>query len=133
MTDPVFVNQKTVDQIHNEQDHKALPKPCEETSRAVDHVHTDQHIDQISRKTQASEKHTPLPDLLRGRQTKLDDALLYLLVVQMDHADGTITDADRTDQIQQKAQSESFCDQFDCQHIRPSDIALSNLSSNAGT
>ena len=46
---------KTVDQIHNEQDHKALPETFKEASCAVDHVHANQHIDQIPGKTQASE------------------------------------------------------------------------------
>ena len=50
-------------------------------------------------------------------QTQLNDALLYLLIIQMDHTDRAVPDADRTDQIKQEAQSEAFQNELECNHL----------------
>ena len=75
MVDPVLIDQETVDQVHDGQDHKALPEPRPEASRAVNQAHADEHIGHIARKAQAPEKRAPLPDGLLCCHAEFNDAL----------------------------------------------------------
>ena len=95
----VFINQDTVDQIHNGQDHKTLPETRPKATCSVEHVHADEHVDQIARKAQASKAHTLFPDFFSCRQAKFNNSYLYLQIVKMDHTDSPVAYAKRADKI----------------------------------
>jgi hypothetical protein len=86
---------------------KLCQKP-DQKPRAPLIAYTHEHIDQIAREAQASEKHAPLPDFLRCRQAQRDDAFLHSFIIQMHHTDGAVSNTDRADQVQQEAQTKAF-------------------------
>ena len=120
MSDPITVDQDSVDQVHDRQNHETLPEDGPEASGAVDRADADERVNHISRKAEEPEAIAPPPDRLPGRQAQRNHPVLYFLIIEMRHPDGALPDADGADEIQQEAQAQSFQNEFYREHLSSS-------------
>lgn len=106
--DPPFVDKEAVDEVHYEQNHQQRPEARPEAARAVDGVHADEHVGDVDREAQHFEKTAVPVYLLSRRKPQRYAALLHILIIQMHHADGSVTDADGADKRQYRAEADAL-------------------------
>ena len=100
MAYPETIDQKTVHDIHYREDDKHLPETGTEVPRAIDTIDTYKNIQHVSRNADHFKALTVPADLFMRGQTQLHTAVLHILMIEMHHPDGAVTNPDCTDHHQ---------------------------------
>ena len=130
MTDPEIIDKEAVDKIHDRQDNGQLPEARKKSARAVHRVYADKHIGDITGEAAELENNTVALYPFVRRQPGADTTLLYLVAVQMHHADSAFSYTDSADENEQDAKPQPLKDDLEDQFIHFRYLAASFSSSD---